>query len=211
VTDQLNQQISAFVDNELPEEECPLFVRHLCKDDSLQSTVSRFALIGDAMRGELLAADVHLSQRIQEAIAAESVDSAAASSSSASGWPHWMRPVSGIAVAATVAAVAVLSLQGFDDTDNTEFPSNTVAEIPDGDTLLPINLPRLKLPEVRPASVMPQSRMDQYLLRHREYANGIGRRSVIGIRDLGNGTYTLIPVPAPANTQPRVEKEVSPE
>ncbi len=212
MTDQLNQQVSAFVDNELPEEECPLFVRHLCKDDALQSTVSRFALIGDAMRGELLAADVHLSQRIRAAISAESVDSAAASPTKASGWPRWMRPVSGVAVAATVAAVAVLALQGFDNADNTELPSNTVADIADGDgsSLLPVNvLPRLELPDVQPASVIPQSRMDRYLLSHREYVNGFGRQSVLGIRDMGNGTYKLIPVPA--NTQPPVEKGVSPE
>ncbi len=210
MTDQLNQQVSAFVDNELPDEECPLFVRHLCKDEALQNTVSRFALIGDAMRGEALAADVQLSQRISEAISTESFESAVASSNSAK-WPQWMRPVSGVAVAATVAAVAVLSLQGFNGNDNAELPSSTVADIAgaDGSPLLPINVPRLDLPEVQPASVMPQSRMDQYLLRHREYATGFGRQSVLGIRDLGNGTYTLIPVPA--NGQQPIEKRTTPE
>ena len=197
MTDQLHQQVSAFVDNELPEEECSLFVRRLCKDDGLQAAVNRFALIGDAMRGELLAADVHVSEHIRAAIAADTVDAVETQSGTAS-WARWLRPVSGLAVAATVAAVAVLSLQqGTDSPDTTEFPSSTVAELidDDGGSLLPVKLPRFNLPEVLPASVMPQSRMDQYLLRHGGYANSPVRQSLMGMRDIG--TYTLVPVPAP--------------
>ncbi|MFK8030544.1 MAG: sigma-E factor negative regulatory protein [Gammaproteobacteria bacterium] len=196
MTDQLQEQLSAFIDNELTEEEGSLFVRRLTKDDEFKAGVSRFALIGEAMRGELLAADVQLSQRIQTALADESTAVSADTVNATSSWPAWLRPVSGLAVAATVAAVAVLSMQGFDGPDNTEFPANTVADITakEGVALLPVDVPRLKLPAVRPVSVVPQSRMDQYLLRHREYANGFGRQSVMGIRDMGG--YTVAPVPA---------------
>lgn len=196
MTDQLQQQVSAFVDNELPEEECSLFIRRLCKDDGLKDTVNRFALIGDAMRGELLAADVHVSRHIRAAIAADAADAVATQSGNSS-WPRWVRPVSGLAVAATVAAVAVLSLQqGTNGPDSTDFPSSTVAELigDDSGSLLPVNLPRFNVPDVRPASAMPQSRMDQYLLRHGDYVKGLSPQSLIGIRDIGN--YTLVPVPA---------------
>jgi hypothetical protein len=108
---------------------------------------------------------------------------------------RWLRPVSGFAVAATVATVAVLSLQqGTGSPDTTEFPSSTVAEVNNDDSgLLPVDVPRIKLPEVRQASVMPQSRMDQYLIRHHRYVNTPGQQSLMGIRDVG--TYRLAPVP----------------
>lgn len=207
MTDQLNEQVSAFVDNELPDGECELFVRRLCKDEQMQFAVTRFALIGDAMRGELLAADVHVSRHISAAIAAGAGEQETGTPGAARtpAWSRWLRPVSGLAVAATVAAVAVLSLQGFDSPDNSELPSSTVAELSsdDNSALGPISVMRPKLPEVRPASVMPQSRMDQYLLRHRGYANSFGRQSVMGARNIG--TYTLLPVPESA--QPAAEPE----
>ena len=200
MTNQLHQQVSAFVDNELPEEECSLFVRRLCNDDGLKAAVNRFALIGDVMRGELLAADTQVSEHIRAAIAADSFEADSlkeGASALNSGKASWLRPVSGLAVAATVAAVAVLSLQQGDGDDTTELPSSTVAEVngDDSGSLVPFNLPRFKLPEVRPASVVPQSRMDQYLLRHSGYTNSFGRQSLMNIRDVG--TYRLVPVPAP--------------
>lgn len=199
MSDPLNQQISAFLDDELPPEECALLLRRLGQDDALGDTVNRYALIGDAMRGELLAADRHVVERIRAALIDDvsHVESTESERVASGGWPSWLRPVSGLAVAATVATVAVLSLQGFNQADNTEFPANTVADIAatDSGALVPVNVPRIKLPDVRPASVMPQSRMDQYLLRHRGYANGFGRQSVMGIRDLGT-TFTITAVPS---------------
>ncbi len=209
MTDQLHQQLSAFIDNELTEEECSLFVRRLSKDDQLRASVSRYALIGDAMRGELLAADVHVSENIRAAIEIDAQEQARTGTTGSAAWSRWLRPVSGLAVAATVAAVAVLSLQqGTDTPDSTEFPSSTVAElnVDDGVPLVPIELSGFSRPEVRPASVMPQSRMDQYLIRHGSYVKRIGQQSLMGVRDIG--TYTLVPVPA--QTQEQTEA-VAPE
>ena len=52
MSDELNSQLSAFVDDELTPEESELFVRRLCRDDGLRRTASCYGIIGDAIRGE---------------------------------------------------------------------------------------------------------------------------------------------------------------
>lgn len=53
MTDQLNSQLSAFVDEALSEAESELLVRRLCRDAQLRETLARYSLIGDIVRGDL--------------------------------------------------------------------------------------------------------------------------------------------------------------
>ena len=52
MSDELNCQLSAFVDDELTPEESELLVRRLCRDESLRRTAACYAIIGDAVRGD---------------------------------------------------------------------------------------------------------------------------------------------------------------
>ncbi|NNF16847.1 MAG: hypothetical protein HKN70_08860 [Gammaproteobacteria bacterium] len=198
MTEQLKLQVSAYVDDELLDEECELLVHRLCTDDELQETVRRYSLIGDAIRGDNIAVQTLLSRRISLELADDQELADVAMpllANSASRWRRFIRPVTGIAVAATVATVAVLSLQGpVDHSADGLLPSTTTAQVDaaDGGLLAPVTLPPFNGPSVRNASAVPQSRMDKYLIRHRSYASGLGGQSIMGFRDVSN--YVVVPL-----------------
>jgi len=52
VTRNIEEQLSAFLDGELPEEELALLVRRLERDEGHRATLDRYALIGGALRNE---------------------------------------------------------------------------------------------------------------------------------------------------------------
>ena len=52
VTRHIEEQLSAFLDGELPEEELALLVRRLERDESYRATLDRYALIGGALRND---------------------------------------------------------------------------------------------------------------------------------------------------------------
>ena len=52
MSEPLNEQLSAFIDGELPNEESELFVRQIPRDARVRATASRYYLIGQAIRAE---------------------------------------------------------------------------------------------------------------------------------------------------------------
>jgi sigma-E factor negative regulatory protein RseA len=111
MSDQIREQVSAFLDGELPDTETELLLKRLTRDPELRDSFGRYALIGESLRG---GGNVRLSRgfhaRVNRAIDGEPV---------AAGSHHppparrgsWWRPFAGAAVAAGVAAVAVVALQ----------------------------------------------------------------------------------------------------
>ncbi len=57
VTRHIEEQLSAFLDGELPQEELALLVRRLERDESYRATLDRYALIGGSMRNDMAPAD----------------------------------------------------------------------------------------------------------------------------------------------------------
>lgn len=69
VTRHIEEQLSAFLDGELPEEELAMLVRRLERDENYRATLDRYALIGGAMRNDPVAGDVSgLRRGIREAL-----------------------------------------------------------------------------------------------------------------------------------------------
>ena len=110
MSEQIREQISAFLDGELPAAESELLLKRLLRDTQLRDSFGRYALIGEAMRGAR-----HVSLRrdfttsVNGAIDGEVVSAAA--NIPAPGGRKWWRPMAGAAVAASVAVVAVVALQ----------------------------------------------------------------------------------------------------
>ena len=50
MTDRIKEQLSAFLDGELPEAETTLLLKRLERDDELKGTLSRYSLIGAVIR-----------------------------------------------------------------------------------------------------------------------------------------------------------------
>lgn len=192
MTDQLKVQVSAFLDDELLDEECELFVRRLCSDDKLRETAGRYAMIGDVVRGESFLRLQELGKKIHTELNDDQSDLQQKSALAElpvtarrhSGFERFIKPIGGVAVAATVAMAAVFLVQSPTEVDLGELPSTTVARVDTenspGPQLQPVGLPRIKS-----ASVSIPTQMDHYLLQHKNYATGFGNPSILGFRDIG--------------------------
>ena len=78
MTEQINDQISAFIDNELSADESALLVRRFERDTEARARAMRYTFIGASLRGELL--EPHpsvLRQRISAALSGSTAPSVA--------------------------------------------------------------------------------------------------------------------------------------
>ncbi len=108
MTDQLREQISAFVDDELPEREADLLIRRLAGSEELRQTFREYHLIGEAIRGDELASH-GFAQRMSTALQQEQPLAAPRSAMVAQA----LRPLGMVAASALVAVVAIFTLQNF--------------------------------------------------------------------------------------------------
>ncbi len=110
MSEQIREQVSAFLDGELPNSETELLLKRLTRDAELRESFGRYALIGESLRGD---SSARLSQgftaRVNRAI--DGGPPASIIQGAPSSRRIWWRPVAGAAVAAGVAVVAVLALQ----------------------------------------------------------------------------------------------------
>lgn len=112
--DELDSQLSAMFDNELPEPECELLARRLARDEALKVRWGRYATIGAAIRAEGgLHLQNRLAQRVSAAISAEPALLVGSSPRGRRGLAspavmRWWQPLAGVALAGSVAALAVL-------------------------------------------------------------------------------------------------------
>jgi len=197
MTDQINDQISAFIDNELPDDESALLVRRFERDSEARTRAMRYTLIGAALRGELL--EPHpsvLRQRLAVALSG-------AMPGVARGKQHqslrFGAPLLRIGIAAAVAVVAIGTLRWMSDV---EVPQSAGA--PAVDTPLVVrNVPELYVvPETtdQARTVVPIT-LTTYLMHHSEYASQLARTSVRS-NVVGAATELVDPDPAPVISKP---------
>src|SRR5262245_21427402 len=116
MTDQINDQISAFIDNELSADESSLLVRRFERDGEARARAMRYTLIGASLRGELL--EPHpsvLRQRIAAALSGATSIAPAAPKARDRWMDRWARPMLGVGIAATVAVVAIGTLRSLNE------------------------------------------------------------------------------------------------
>jgi anti-sigma factor RsiW len=122
MSDLLREQLSAFMDGELPSEECALLLKRVANNDELNASWHHWHLIGDTLRGELTDEQTQrLAQRVNQALDASESSTAAPSSpppftrrhgETHSRRPrHWYRRRT-TAIAASVAVLGVAGLVG---------------------------------------------------------------------------------------------------
>src|SRR5690606_17966250 len=63
MSEQIHEQVSAFIDDDLSAEECAFLVRRFERDPESRSKLVRYSLIGSALRGELLPPDPDMLRR----------------------------------------------------------------------------------------------------------------------------------------------------
>src|SRR5260221_13823281 len=105
MSEQIREQVSAFLDGELRNSETELLLQRLTRDGELRESFGRYALVGEVIRGTsrgLLTKG--FAGRVNLAIDGELIP-VNGPASQARGL-HWWRPFAGAAVAAGVAARA---------------------------------------------------------------------------------------------------------
>lgn len=185
MTERIKEQLSAFLDGELPDPESALLLKRLERDDDLRGALSRYSLIGAVLRSEGdVPAARQVAARVSAAIAREPTRTAGFS---------WLpgrvalgRSVAGIAVAAGVAFGAVMLVQQVLSVD-ADVPVAVLAraEVPPvqpvADDTGPLDAPAE--PYVTPpaadvpAGIAP-AELANYLVAHYGYASPLVRRSV---------------------------------
>ena len=109
MTEQINDQISAFIDDELSAEESALLVRRFERDPNARAQVLRYTMIGAALRGEVL--EPH-SSALRRRIAAALDGAVPAAERPAPRWSaRYARPLLGFGIAAAVAVAAIGTLR----------------------------------------------------------------------------------------------------
>ena len=193
MSEQIREQVSAFLDGELPDSESELLLKRLTRDGELRESFGRYALVGEAIRG---ASRAYLTRgfagRVNLAIDGEPMPAAAHTARARSA--HWWRPFAGAAVAAGVAAVAVVAFHQRADAPGVRPLAVTAqnaaaAESPVQSGAVPAQsgaapAPREALSYTVPTStaaataVMP-ARLTNYVFAHSRYSSGLDQRGVM--------------------------------
>lgn len=109
--EELESQLSAMFDDELPATECELLARRLARDEQLRGRWGRYAAISACIRGEPgVRLETTLASKVSAAIKQEATaaESPAAPGARRGGFNPWLTSLAGLASAAAVAAVAIL-------------------------------------------------------------------------------------------------------
>lgn len=219
MSDTLNEQLSAFLDGELPPEETDLLLKRLARDPELRATLGRYGLVGDTLRGERTRASAGFALRVRSTLEQEpalqplpaappAAASARAAPAARGGVPRWLKPVAGFAVAATVAGLAVLVLQRDPSLQAPgaapaaqvadAVPAARVAPAP---AAVPSNgepASYVTPPAGRPAvAPIPPAQLANYVVAHSEYSSPMGRRNVLtGL--IADEAVVVVPAQQPA-------------
>jgi sigma-E factor negative regulatory protein RseA len=179
MNEELDSQLSAMFDDELPQGECELLALRLSRDAALQARWGRFAAIGAAVRG----GDVRLGDRVAHnvtaVIAAEAELTQAPMIQTRTGGQtpaRWWRPLAGAAVAASVAALSILWLQGGFAPGAGELVARTAAPSAAAvDTPATYVVPRA----VESRMTVPATELANYVVAHSEFTTPVSRRNLL--------------------------------
>jgi sigma-E factor negative regulatory protein RseA len=178
MSEQIREQVSAFLDGELPSSETELLLKRLTRDPELRQSFGRYAFIGETLRGGSGASlSLTFAARVNRTIDGEP---AAPALPAARARPlRWWRPIAGTAVAAGVTAVAVVTWQqravapGVTAAPRAMVQNvrlATVAKEP-----LSYTVPT---PAAAPAMLAP-ARLTNYVFAHSKYSVGLGQSNLL--------------------------------
>ena len=169
----INEQLSALVDGELPAEEAELLLRQIGRDRRARARVGRFQIISDTMSNHLPnVVDPGFASRVRSAVDKEpeiSTDAVAGDGR----LQRMLKPLAGLAIAASVAMVAIISVQNVNQQDE---PLSVAAGTSPGDASYLRGLPDMPLVVQQPGS---GKRLNDYLVNHKEYAANRGVQGML--------------------------------
>jgi negative regulator of sigma E activity len=112
MNEELDSQLSAMFDDELPPAECELLARRLSRDGELKARWGRYAVVGAVIRAERgVRLNAPLAGRVSAVLLAEPALTAQSVPAVPRRSLRWWQPPAAIALAASVAVVSLLWLQ----------------------------------------------------------------------------------------------------
>jgi negative regulator of sigma E activity len=193
MNEELDSQLSAMFDNELPSAECELLARRLSRDTDLKARWGRYAVIGAVIRAERgVTLDGAMAGRVSAALSMEPALSAEAAKPARRALQyHWWQPIAGAGLAAGVAAVSILWLR------SQALPggSHAVARpMIAGTSTLAVRVPPSTLQNVsasapdsfvvppvsqRPMMVVPATELADYVVAHSAFSWPVSRGNLL--------------------------------
>ena len=190
MNEELDSQLSAMFDDELPGSECELLARRLSRDDALKARWSRYAVIGAVIRSERgVVLQSAVAGRVNQALTREPVLAASAAQPWRGGVAGWTRLVAGAGMAAGVAAVSILWLR-LQASDMGQPAQMTVASTsaPAGQRTVSNASDSFVVPpaSTQPAMMaVPPTQLADYVVAHSAYSWPISRGSLLSALMVG--------------------------
>nr|PZN76957.1 MAG: hypothetical protein DIU56_12925 [Pseudomonadota bacterium] len=183
MNEDLDSQLSAMFDDELPASQCELLARRLARDPELKERWAHYAPLGAATRGEPgTRSRGTVAQRAGRAPPWKPplVITRASGRPAATGTtpPRWWKPVAGVAVAASVAGLSILWLR--DQTPVGQVPLAAQTSVTVGTPTAPPEPDSyvVPVPVERPIAV-PVAELANYVVAHSEFSTPLSRRNIL--------------------------------
>jgi sigma-E factor negative regulatory protein RseA len=205
MSEQIREQVSAFLDGELPNSETELLLKRLTRDGELRESFGRYALIGEALRGS--SSDIltrGFSSRVNLAIDGEPLQTLGQVQQGHA--PRWWRPLVGVGVAASVATVAIIALQQRAVNPRASVTAQNIAAPQNIATARNAGAAREALSYTVPASTvdapaaLAPARLTNYVFAHSKYSSGLGQRGVLADMLIEDDEPQAVPHERPAPT-----------
>jgi sigma-E factor negative regulatory protein RseA len=191
MNEELDSQLSAMFDNELPAAECELLARRLSRDEDLKERWGRYAAIGATIRAEGgVRLNSGLALRVSTAISSEPAVVAEPVRELPKKVASWWTPVAGVALAASVAAAAILFLRFESPAQNGQLTVQSAAatsghtfvgQTGDSSQLASTSTPdSYVVPKTLPRrSIVPSTQLANYVVAHSEFSSPVNRRNLL--------------------------------
>jgi len=180
MSEQIREQVSAFLDGELPGSEAELLLKRLTRDAELRESFGRYALIGETLRGGARASLTQgFTARVNRAIDGE--PAVASPAAAKSGVLRWWRSLASVGVAAGVAALAVVSYQQRATAPARVADAALTAANPRSVAVAPTEAISYTVPTgvAEPSALMPAARLTNYVFAHSKYSAVMGQNDVL--------------------------------
>jgi sigma-E factor negative regulatory protein RseA len=185
MNEELDSQLSAMFDDELPPAECELLARRLSRDENLKARWGRYAVVSAVIRAERgVRLNAPLAGRVNAVLLAEPALAAhSAPRDRTSARLRWWQPIAGAAVAAGVATVSILWLRA-------QAPSGAVTLVTQVTPPAPVAalMPAASsgqgdsyvVPRAKPATVIvPSTELANYVVAHSMFSPPVARRNLL--------------------------------
>jgi negative regulator of sigma E activity len=188
MNEELDSQLSAMFDDELPPVECELLARRLSRDEPLKARWGRYAVVGAVIRAERgVRLNAPLAGRVSAVLRAEPELGMAAAPPGPRGRVRWWQPLAATAVAAGVAAVAIVWLRAQSPLAGAMLTS----QLPAPPAAVPVSVAVAPAPAAPPDSyvvprppklvpmTVPSTELANYVVAHSMFSSPVARRNLL--------------------------------